>query len=678
MNEIPVNFENDNILDPKTFSVFSGTDDDENYIPNSESESSTSSLPFTVTKTRQKSVVIPESPETCNSDLTVIKKTRSRKRVRNPAQWKCNVRRINAVSGKAYESKKGKAVPEKKIKESCNPCKKKCSIKIDSKTRNEIFNKYWSPEMSWDTKRQYIISRVSKKPVERLRPKENENPKRKRTCTLQYTFAIDNQCVVVCKNFFLNTLSISETVVRNALKNQTHGIVETDRRGRHEPRNKISEEIKENIRNHIRKLPKYESHYSREKTNRKYLGNHLNVEVLYKLYKEDCELLKLDPKFIAKNWLYRHIFNTEFNLGFRLPENDTCDTCDSYTIKIRELNDGPERDELKIKYDAHLDDATQRYNLKKIDKTHCKENKSHCIMLTVDLQKCLATPLLTNGQSFYLRKLWTFNYTIMNGDKCTCIMWDETKSGRGGNEMASGILKWCELNILNTDINEITIWSDNCSGQNKNINLIICYLWLLHKFPNLQKINHKYLLKGHTHMEVDGVHSLIERARKKTPQFTIMTPWDWQQMIRSCSNNSENIEVVNMELHDFKNFLELVEGLSSPFVHRQKSNSGTNVPYSNIVWMQFRKESFGSMHYKCSFEDNDFEEVSLIRKRRISLNDLNIVSDLNQVRNALKPISTAKYNDLQTALQWIPSIFHNFYNNIPHNSNAKDLPEPQD
>lgn len=49
------------------------------------------------------------------------------------------------------------------------------------------------------------------------------------------------------------------------------------------------------------------------------------------------------------------------------------------------------------------------------------------------------------------------------------------------------------------------------------------YLWLLEKVPTLKEINHKFLLAGHTHMEVDGKHSVIERAKKqiKTTLFLL-------------------------------------------------------------------------------------------------------------------------------------------------------------
>ena len=39
-------------------------------------------------------------------------------------------------------------------------------------------------------------------------------------------------------------------------------------------------------------------------------------------------------------------------------------------------------------------------------------------------------------------------------------MWDESKVGRGGNEIASAILKWAECNIPNSEVEEIIIWSD--------------------------------------------------------------------------------------------------------------------------------------------------------------------------------------------------------------------------
>lgn len=66
--------------------------------------------------------------------------------------------------------------------------------------------------------------------------------------------------------------------------------------------------------------------------------------------------------------------------------------------------------------------------------------------------------------------------------------------------------------------------------------------------PKLKIINHKYLLRGHTHLEADTDHALIERQVKKTPAFQIATPWDWQQRVRITS---AKFSVINMDTHDF-------------------------------------------------------------------------------------------------------------------------------
>ncbi|CAF4946988.1 unnamed protein product [Pieris macdunnoughi] len=589
----------------------------------------------------------------------------SRKRKRNICKWKCNVRKLKAVTGKSYTSKKGKVVPEKKMKPVCD-CRLKCSERVDETARAAIFQKYYSKEMTWNLKRQFTISMVTEIETARSRRRDPEHPP-KRSFTLNYTFLVNDKPEKICKKFFLNTLAISETVVRNAIKKSTHGFVQEDRRGRHPPPNKTAEAIKESIRNHIDMIPKYESHYSRNRTKRLYLGSHLNIEKLYALYVEFCAEKNIPKENVAKAWLYRHIFKNEYNLGFNPPANDTCDDCDGFVIKTKNTTDVIDKNAIKAEHDKHLQESHLRYSLKGFDKVDAIESHGSKKMLTVDLQKCLPTPYLTNSQSFYLRKLWTFNFTIMDSvaKESWCFMWDETVAGRGGNEMASGLVKFFEQ-LEDVRLEEVTIWSDNCAGQNKNISVMMAYLWILSN-QNIKIINHKYLLKGHTHMEVDVIHSIIEREKKKIQEFPIVTPW--QQFIKSCSKNAK-ISVVNMETDSFKEFSAFCEGLSAPFVHRKKSESGETVPYSNIVWMQFRKEHMGSMFYKTSFQDEMFSEVSFIRNKRKGFS----MPTPKPIRDTLRPISKLKYNDLQKSLQWIPSMFHDFYKNLP-NGDVPDLPE---
>lgn len=200
-----------------------------------------------------------------------------------------------------------------------------------------------------------------------------------------------------------------------------------------------------------------------------------------------------------KESYYRKVFNTEFNLSFKIPSLDTCDKCDHLDRLYKDAS----TEESKLQYgkqkDLHLEKANQRYKEKRNDKLRAKGSNGCERVVAVDLQKCLPTPSLSNGQTFYLRKLWTLNLTIVDTtiEETHCMIWDEHTAARGGNEIASSIFKW--FTLLPENITTVTIWSDNCPGQNRNVKLFCMYMFLLRKKPHIKIINHKYLRRGHTH-----------------------------------------------------------------------------------------------------------------------------------------------------------------------------------
>ena len=160
------------------------------------------------------------------------------------------------------------------------------------------------------------------------------------------------------------------------------------------------------------------------------------------------------------------------------------------------------------------------------------------------------------------------------------MMWNETIGARGGNEMASALLKWADNVIPGLSVEEIALWIDNCYGQNKNKSIIVCFFWIIQKYSQIKQINQKFLLKGHTYMEADTVHALIERKRKRTTNMSILTPGDSQQLVRHTSNK---YCVHNIELEDFKNFESLFTGKEFPFVSRKVDVNKKSVLMSKCV-----------------------------------------------------------------------------------------------
>lgn len=320
------------------------------------------------------------------------------------------------------------------------------------------------------------------------------------------------------------------------------------------------------------------------------------------------------------------------------------------------------RSSIQKEYDAHLQDAGERYKMKAEDKKRSRENNTEKIVM-IDLQKCLPTPDLQNSQSFYSLKLWTYNLVIHDStlQEAHCMMWDESISGRGGNEVASCVLKWSEVCNISVNVKELTMWSDNCPSQNRNSQMVMCYFFLLEKNPHLDVINHKFLAKGHTHMEVDGDHSVIERERKKIPQLKIITPWDWQQVVR-LAGVKKAFHVTGMETKDFLDFKSLFEGSQAPFVIRKKTETGEKFLISQVVHFQVRRDTPGILFYKYKFMD-DFALHDLTKNTR---QKHNIPESLPQIRDSLKKLPTKKFQHLQKLLKWIPQQFHSFYKNLPH------------
>ena len=92
-------------------------------------------------------------------------------------------------------------------------------------------------------------------------------------------------------------------------------------------KSKISDKRKKSVRDHIWSFSAVESHYTRSKTERKYLPRDLSVTKMYLLYKENMDKEDKEP---VKLSMYQNIFNSEFNIGFHIPKKDLCSICNRF------------------------------------------------------------------------------------------------------------------------------------------------------------------------------------------------------------------------------------------------------------------------------------------------------------------------------------------------------------
>ena len=210
----------------------------------------------------------------------------------------------NASKKKLDPRKSQLSAPKKTMGPVCS-CKLKCYENINQEARINIFKEYH--RQTWRSQKQFIISRVTVKPVARHYGPRRHNPVRE--MTFNYTFLVDDKPVRVCKPFFLNTLGISSNAVRRPVKNAVNGVAQDDRRGKQPSANKTPEKIKDTVRTHIDLL--------NSQNLLLHVASELTIKKLYTLYLEFCEKESIPIINTAKYWLYRHILRTEYDSLFQ-------------------------------------------------------------------------------------------------------------------------------------------------------------------------------------------------------------------------------------------------------------------------------------------------------------------------------------------------------------------------
>jgi len=159
-----------------------------------------------------------------------------------------------------------------------------------------------------------------------------------------------------------------------------------DPRGKTNSANKTSLKNIAEIKSFIEKFPVYESHYSLHKsTNRKYLAPDLNINKLYSLYSEQVT-------YPVSSFVFRKMFNEEFNLSFHSPVSDSCRKCDAFNIKIKAAETEANKEDLKQELELHQRKASSARTGLQNDTKLAKKNAEDVTVITFDLMKTLPTP----------------------------------------------------------------------------------------------------------------------------------------------------------------------------------------------------------------------------------------------------------------------------------------------
>lgn len=233
----------------------------------------------------------PSSGQNTENSENYQENRKSRKRVRQPSKWKRNIRKQKRDKGKEYINIKGKTVPSKDINTNipCN-CAQKCHDKIDATQQKKLFDRFYAMG-NFDLQSSYLFSLVKVQPKKRCSLSTDcEQTESRRSNTRVYHLPnSDGLSTMVCKYFFKKVFAVSDGRITRVLKHKLAvPTPPTDKRGKHVPVNKTSEEKLQKVKTFIDRFPKYESHYMLHKSmNRNFLAPDLNLPKMYSMYCDD-------------------------------------------------------------------------------------------------------------------------------------------------------------------------------------------------------------------------------------------------------------------------------------------------------------------------------------------------------------------------------------------------------
>lgn len=586
------------------------------------------------------------SSTTTDSSSSISKKGRPKRgRKRTFGNMSRDERKSNKYKRKEYvNSKKQKIADKKFIPYSCE-CTLSCSTNISENQQKIEFDKF-SELGSYVSQNLFIAATVKEVPVKRKR--SNVASKKQKQFSREYYL----NKILVCRNMFIKTLGISTKRINTSLvKMRTEDSI-TDKRGTQGGWNKLSEDLKTQVIEHIQKFPKYISHYSRAETNSQFLPPEMTLKKMFELYLDGKERHNT-VSFSS----YKKIFYRNFNLKFKTLKKDTCNKCDTLNIQKKNSTNDEEKEAIVQEHNLHISIWQEAKMKMKQDMKFAADNR-YFECLTYDLEKTLPLPRIPTNIVFYKRQLWVYNCGIHSGKhkRGFCYPWVEGTAGRGAQEVGSCLLKHIKEHVSD-GVTDLVLWSDSCGGQNRNIKIVLMLKCVLESHPTIQKITMRYLISGHSYLPNDDDFGKIESALKH--QQYIYIPEDYFKAMETCRKKNPLV-VRPMQAN---NFFGIADNIEKNITNRKKGINGEEISWLKTREIILLKEKPFSIFFKQDFNGVAIE-VDITKKTRGRPCKGLYEKDLNPLWPQGKGIAKEKLKDLKSMWHLIPKVHQAFYSTL--------------
>uniref|UniRef100_A0A1B6L2H9 DUF7869 domain-containing protein n=3 Tax=Cicadellinae TaxID=33370 RepID=A0A1B6L2H9_9HEMI len=360
-------------------------------------------------------------------------------------------------------------------------------------------------------------------------------------------------------------------------------------------------------------------------------------------------------------WQYYH---DNFNYPFGRPQVDVCSTCEELNIKIKSpnLNDVAKRvavAELLV----HKAKSKKFYSALQHEQSEEGKNEKHVLSLAFDYMKTISIPKLPVQELYYMRQISVNVFGIHNlkDNKTTIFLYHEGVAKKSPNEVCSFLNEY--LKSVSDQYTELRLFSDNCSGQNKNQALSRLCLYLTDS-GRFRKVTQYFPLRGHSFLPCDRDFGIISKALKKNDR--IFTVHEITQIILQCSSRFDKFtvhEVSSDVVFDFKKWQGIFykkSCVSQETKGKQtKKEDKVSFQISSLFMFEYNSDSKGCIKAYPNINGIVSHTFLMSKTKEAVCPPANLAYPENRV-----PIKKPKIEDIKKLRSYIPQEHSLFYEEI--------------
>ena len=182
------------------------------------------------------------------------------------------------------------------------------------------------------------------------------------------------------------------------------------------------------------------------------------------------------------------------------------------------------------------------------------------------------------------------------------------------------------------------------------------------------------MVSGHSYLPNDRDFGSIEKASRRTQH--VYVPDEWCTLVEQARRKNA-FQVTKMAMGDFV----LVQNVRSSIVYRKVNTNKDKVNWLGIRWIRVSKDCPLELRYRYSHNTLEAWKVLDLRPRRQGRPPDLGRAVLLPLYTSERRLQSSKLQDLQDLLQFIPPVYHPFYNSLVPQStdgDSESSDEPED